>query len=399
MTLNVVTITDTGTAAFTGADTLSISSLAFSNGGETLSLGNTTTFALSSLTMDESGVYGITGGIVTDSSSTVLAAQQTLKLTDTTYSSSATFTGSGTLELNGATVSLANASNLSPTVQFDTVGNGGVGNTLIVGDDCTGLTITGLGYGDKIMVGSGDTLQLVSNSNGTYSLVDNHGSYSSTVASNVTLASNTNPNDFGMSNGYFEYTGTVACFMAGTMLAAANGEIAVEDVTTGTKLRTADGRVLPVRWVGQSHVSTRFADPLRALPIRITAGALGAGLPVRDLLVSPDHAVYLDGILVQAGALVNGTSIVREENVPEFFTYYHVELATHELLLAEGMPAESFVDNVDRMNFDNWNGREAPCAPIEEMAYPRAKSHRQLPVALRQMLAARASRLLEASAA
>jgi hypothetical protein len=61
--------------------------------------------------------------------------------------------------------------------------------------------------------------------------------------------------------------------------------------------------------------------------------------------------------------------------VPEVFTYYHVELATHELLLAEGVATESFVDNADRMNFANWAEHEAlgETAPIEEMPYPRAK--------------------------
>jgi Hint domain len=53
-------------------------------------------------------------------------------------------------------------------------------------------------------------------------------------------------------------------------------------------------------------------------------------------------------------ALVNGVSIVRERNVPERLTYYHVELDDHSLLLAENTPAETFVDNVDRLAFDNW---------------------------------------------
>lgn len=180
------------------------------------------------------------------------------------------------------------------------------------------------------------------------------------------------------------------CFYEGTKLATADGEIAVQDVVPGTALKTAAGAVLPARWVGWSEVSTVFADGLRSLPIRIQAGALADGVPARDLLVSPDHAVFIDGVLVQAAALVNGTSICRETNVPERFRYYHIELATHELLLAENCPAESFVDNVDRMHFHNWDERETPFAPVPEMDLPRAKSARQLPAAIAKAIAARA---------
>jgi hypothetical protein len=84
-------------------------------------------------------------------------------------------------------------------------------------------------------------------------------------------------------------------------------------------------------------------------------------------------ALFIDGLLIQAGALVNGVSIIREANVPAQFTYYHVELASHELLLAEGVQVESFVDNIERMNFHNWVAHEAlvDTPPIEEMPYPR----------------------------
>ena len=116
---------------------------------------------------------------------------------------------------------------------------------------------------------------------------------------------------------------------------------------------TSDGRSMPVSWIGRQSVSRVFADPLRVLPIRIKAEALGEGIPARDLLVSPDHALLIDDVLVQAGALVNGISIVRETQVPMEYTYYHVELDDHSLVLAENTPAETFVDNVDRLAFDN----------------------------------------------
>ena len=194
----------------------------------------------------------------------------------------------------------------------------------------------------------------------------------------------------------------VICFMAGTMVATPGGRAAIETLAIGDMVSLSDGGVAPIRWIGRNTVSTRFADPLRVLPIRVRANALDDNLPERDLLVSACHALLLDGILVQAGALVNGTSIVRDSEVPEIFVYYHIELADHSLILAEGVPAETFVDNVDRMNFDNWEEHEALAGsdvPIVEIEIPRAKSARQVPVAMRKRLMERASKSVEAAVA
>jgi choice-of-anchor A domain-containing protein len=182
------------------------------------------------------------------------------------------------------------------------------------------------------------------------------------------------------------------CFLSGTHIRTPTGETMVESLTRGDLVVTADGRTLPVRWVGINTVSTVFADPLRVLPIRIRQGALADNVPSRDLLLSPDHAVLIDDILIQAGALVNGVSIIRETNMPTTFVYYHIEVEDHSLILAEGAPAETFVDNVDRMAFDNWDEYLelfGEGVAIPEMDYPRAKSARQVPRAVRALLAAR----------
>lgn len=195
------------------------------------------------------------------------------------------------------------------------------------------------------------------------------------------------------------------CFMAGTHIATPLGEVVVESLRPGDFVLTSDGRSARISWIGRRLVSRLFADPLRVLPVRIRAGALTDESPSRDLLLSPDHAIFLDGGLYQAGTLVNDSSIVRESNVSTTFTYYHVELDDHSLILAENVPAETFIDYIDRMAFDNWEEHQIAyphSKPIVEMPYPRAKAHRQVPPQVRDALAQRAGvlyRLASSSAA
>jgi hypothetical protein len=186
---------------------------------------------------------------------------------------------------------------------------------------------------------------------------------------------------------------TVTCFMPGTRIKTPTGEAAVETLRRGDLVLTADGRSLPVDWLGRQTVSTLFGDVQQLLPIRIKAGALADNVPCRDLLISPDHAILIDGVLAQAAALVNGSSITRERAVPTIFIYYHIELEDHSLILAENVPVETFVDNVDRRRFDNWDEHLAlypEGKAIGELPYPRAKSRRQTPMNLRVRLDERA---------
>jgi autotransporter passenger strand-loop-strand repeat protein len=197
--------------------------------------------------------------------------------------------------------------------------------------------------------------------------------------------------DFAVGNDFLGNTElTFGCFCAGTRIATSSGEAAVEDLRAGDLVLLADGRTLPVRFVGRQTVSRHFADPLRAMPVRIRAGALDGEHPTRDLLVSPGHALLLGGILVQAGALTNLCSVSREHAMPEVFSYYHVELDEHALLLAEGVPAESFLSGVEAVTFDNRAERPARAAAAE-LPYPRVCAARQLPAALRARFTARAA--------
>jgi hypothetical protein len=160
---------------------------------------------------------------------------------------------------------------------------------------------------------------------------------------------------------------------------------------------TADGGLRPVRWIGRQTVHAVFANPVRDYPIRIRTGALADGIPRRDLFISPDHALLVDGVLVHAGALVNGTTICRVARPAETFVYYHVELAHHALILAENTPAETFIGDTIRRRFDNHaeyvalygEHDQAVC----ELDLPRAMSKRQVPPDTHARLADRAAAL------
>jgi len=144
----------------------------------------------------------------------------------------------------------------------------------------------------------------------------------------------------------------VDCFAAGTHIATLNGDMPIEDLAAGDLVNAHFSGTAPVKWIGRRHVDcTRHPDPRKVWPVRVAAGTFGPCQPSRDLTLSPNHAVYVNGDLIPISRLINGLSIVQ---VPvDEVTYYHVELAEHDLLLAEGLLAESYLDVGDRANFAN----------------------------------------------
>ena len=192
------------------------------------------------------------------------------------------------------------------------------------------------------------------------------------------------------------------CFATGTLIAVADGAVPVESLRPGDLVATVHGGPLlqPLIWVGQLHVDlARHPRPCRIAPVVIRAGALGDGVPFRDLRVSPEHALFLGGRLVPARLLVNGTSIV-QECWRRDITYHHIELDRHGLVMSEGAVSETYVDEGNRHLFDDasvtalafdgaalrGNGRyaDALCAPVLAEGDPALDAlRRRLAVALR----------------
>ncbi len=176
---------------------------------------------------------------------------------------------------------------------------------------------------------------------------------------------------------------TLSCFAAGTRIGTTEGPIAVEHLVAGMRAVTVagmravtvagmragdgagdgdgdgegdgDGGSAEIVWVGHRAVDCRrHADPSLVCPVRVRAGAFGHGVPSRDVRLSPDHAVFMDGALIPIRCLINGGSIVQE--VVASVTYYHVELPEHGVILAEDLPVESYLEAGGRAEFSNGDG-------------------------------------------
>jgi hypothetical protein len=149
---------------------------------------------------------------------------------------------------------------------------------------------------------------------------------------------------------------TAPCFARGTRLLTPAGYAPVEALRPGDPLVTLAGDIKPARWIGSRALDlAAHVRPDAVRPVRILPGALGPGVPARHVRLSPDHALLLRGLLVPVKLLVNGATILRERNC-QAVTYYHVELDRHDILLAEKLPVESYLDTGNRAMFETAAG-------------------------------------------
>ena len=401
--------------------TATAGAIAINNSNQTLEVGFSTHLTISAAESITNGTIKLDGGNLTDTFGLTIGSGATLTGQGIIGAGTAV-NGTGSIIANGGTIEFQGPVDISSLSTFEInnlawssfkfdglVGTAAVPVTIKFDGQFGILDLSAEGdlsnfHGQVANFGAGNIASdwiLVSGAAGDSVQLQGDGHtlwiYDTTSAhvKTISLVGDYTGAHFQLSNsgGVDTITTDAACFMAGTMIRTPAGDVAIEHIKRGDMVLTNDGQTKAVSWLGRQTISTVFSDPLRVWPIRIKAGALGENVPARDLRLSPDHAVLVDGALIQAGALVNGTSIVRETAVPKVFVYYHVELDDHSLILAENAPAETFIDNVDRLAFDNWTEHEAlypDGKPIEELPYPRAKAHRQVPVEMRIRLAERA---------
>jgi hypothetical protein len=148
--------------------------------------------------------------------------------------------------------------------------------------------------------------------------------------------------------------GSRPCFLTGTRIKTPEGEVNIEELRIGDNVLTASGEAKPIKFIGRRKVSRERIGPWNGDgPVRIARFAIDGKAPHSDLYVSRAHAIYIDGILIRAGTLVNGSTIVADAKADALsLTYFHIALDTHEAILAEGLAVESFQrDNIHA--FDN----------------------------------------------
>jgi len=155
----------------------------------------------------------------------------------------------------------------------------------------------------------------------------------------------------------------VACYCRGTLIETERGQMKVEKLRIGDEVMTASGAARPIKWIGRRSYGGRFIMGRKdILPVCIKAGALGDNVPKRDLWISPHHAMYFrdehfaddhdDGMLIEAKDLINGVSIVQMAHVDKV-EYFHIELDSHDVIVAEGALSETFIDDDSRAMFHN----------------------------------------------
>jgi hypothetical protein len=146
------------------------------------------------------------------------------------------------------------------------------------------------------------------------------------------------------------------CYYRGTRILTLRGEVPVEKLREGDLVMTLGGQgapLKPVIWIGHTDFdAARHPHPEQVWPVRILKDAFGEGMPRRGLLVSPGHACLIDGVLMQAENLINGATIFQDKRITRG-SYFHVELAAHDIILSEGVPAETYLDTGNRRGFAN----------------------------------------------
>ncbi|BCK76522.1 outer membrane protein [Acetobacter aceti NRIC 0242] len=269
-----------------------------------------------------------------------------------------------TIVLKEADLTLQYGNTLKGTVIFNDVSNsdGSIGgSTLNVvyynSSNTSSAVIKNFSNYDKIIISGNepDNVHLVLNSDGvTYSLQGTLWEATQTLFNNISLAAGVTPSDFTYTQNN-DGTYTFACFLADSMILTPQGDVPVQDILIGDEVVAMVNGLPEIRkvvWTGVTHVSVSadLPDDEAGYPVRILKGAFSQNVPWKDMLITSEHCLYLEGRFIPVRLLVNGRSIFYDRTITSY-DYYHVETEQHSILSADGVLTESYLDTGNRSSF------------------------------------------------
>jgi hypothetical protein len=255
--------------------------------------------------------------------------------------------GTGVLLENGATIYAAGTIQGGVTgdpTYGDSVDFGAGGGTLNI-DSSTVLngSIGGFAAGDTITFSDATNVSVTSANSTSATISYTEGGTPETL--NLV-------GDFSGGEPQANGDAVTACYVRGTRIRTVHGDHAIESLTVGSIVLTASGEPRRVRWLGHRTVRCSVhPNPGDVWPVLIAAHAFADNMPARDLWTSPGHSILFEGSLIQACNLINGVTV---RQIPcEQVEYWHLELDSHDVILAEGLPAETYLDTGNRTAFEN----------------------------------------------
>ena len=320
------------------------------------SITNAGTLILSNAVLVDGGVPGGGGGYS-------YLVNNGVVLLDPSTLSTGGLTGTGSVTIGAGSYLQVNATVASgQTIDFG--GDNGVLN--IVNAPRFAGTIAGLNNTDTISLSG-----LAYGYDGATGSVTNNKLTISTGGVSVTLAVSGVADGTPVTvqaNPYYSGTFVMLCFLAGTRIATLAGQVPVQSLQVGDEVITASGGVRPIRWIGTGRVLATPGRRSAATPVIVYKGAIADNVPNRDLYVTKGHSLFIDDVLIPVEFLVNHRSIVWGDHAREV-ELFHIDLDTHDVLLANGAMAESYRDDGNRWLFrdgnDSWDHEpQAPCAPV-----------------------------------
>jgi hypothetical protein len=260
-------------------------------------------------------------------------------------SSAGTLTGLGTQFVNFGSIAFDQGADWF--IEGNTAGLAGAISGFAAGDtiDIAGVTVTGSSYADGLLT------------------LDEASGWAS-----LNLVGDFTPNEFVVTNVDGGAEITALCFCVNTLIETPTGARPVQDLVAGDLVVTAGGAVRPISRLGTGAVLATRGRRGPATPVIVRKRALGDNVPYQDLRVTRKHSFLIDDVLFPVEFLVNHRSIEWDDRAQEV-KLYHIELETHDVLIANGAPAESYRDDGNRWLFQNANAgwdqpAKAPCAPV-----------------------------------